>query len=113
MGLFDGTLLERPVVCDRCGQPEATCTCPPPAVEVSSPHSQTARLSIEKRAKGKLVTVIRGLRDEGDQLARVLRALKTVCGAGGSVHEGEIAIQGRQLDVVRNWLEEAGYRVKG
>lgn len=113
MGLFDGTPLERPVVCERCGQPEAQCECPPPAKKRTPPAEQTVRLAIEKRKKGKVVTVVRGLADEGDHLSEVLARLKSTCGAGGTIKEGQLEVQGRQLDAVRATLEKAGYRVRG
>ena len=113
MGLFDGTTLERPVVCDRCGRVEAECACPPAAAARTPPSEQSVRLAVEKRAKGKTVTVVRGLADEGVHLNEVLSMLKSACGAGGTVKEGRIEIQGRQLDSIRVSLEKAGYCVKG
>jgi translation initiation factor 1 len=115
MGLFDGTPLERPVVCERCGEPEATCRCDPVAEPElrTPPERQQVRLAIEKRKRGKSVTVVRGLADEGEHLSEVLVALKSSCGAGGTVKEGEIEIQGRQLERVRDVLTQRGYRVTG
>jgi translation initiation factor 1 len=113
MGLFDGTTLERPVVCEGCGRLEAECACPPATVVRTPPAEQTVRLAVEKRARGKAVTVVRGLADEGEHLSEVLTKLKSTCGAGGTVKEGQIEIQGRQLDSIRAVLEKAGYRVKG
>jgi len=115
MGLFDGTPLERPVVCERCGKPDAECRCAP-AVEPqvrTPPEKQQVRLAIEKRKRGKAVTVVRGLADDGEHLAEVLTRLKSSCGAGGTVKEGEIEIQGRQLERVREVLADLGYRVSG
>src|SRR5690606_1429246 len=113
MGLFDGTPLERPVVCETCGQLLAECTCPPSA-EVRTPvQQQTARLAVEKRKNGKVVTIVRGLADEGDHLSEVLSVLKSQCGAGGSVQDGELEIQGRQVDRVKAALEAQGYHVRG
>jgi translation initiation factor 1 len=111
MGLFDGTPLERPVVCDVCGRLLAECACPPPASVRTPPEEQTVRLSVEKRKKGKAVTVVRGLADEGDHLRELLVSLKSACGAGGTVKDGAIEIQGRQLEAVRAALVKAGYRV--
>jgi translation initiation factor 1 len=111
MGLFDGTPLERPVVCEQCGKPEADCQCAPEPERRTAPSEQTLRLTTEKRRKGKSVTVVRGLVDEGTHLADVLTMLKTVCGAGGTVKDGEVEIQGRQLDTIKTSLTRAGYRV--
>src|SRR5690348_13478689 len=113
MRLFAGTPWDRPPRCDRCGQLEAECTCPPPPPARISPAQQTAKLAIEKRAKGKVATVVRGLPDAGNDLAGLLTQLKNACGAGGTVKDETLEIQGRHLDRVREVLEQIGYRVKG
>ena len=46
------------------------------------PEQQTAQLKTERRAKGKLVTVIVGLDAEGNDLSELARRLKNACGAG-------------------------------
>ena len=112
--LFAGTPFDRPPRCETCGKLEEDCSCPPPPapdpVRVA-PEKQTAALSIEKRKRGKSVTVIRGLHE--NDLAEVTSVLKSRCGAGGSVQDGAIEIQGRLLDRVRTELGSLGYRVKG
>lgn len=113
MRLFEGTPFDRPPRCDRCGALEEECTCPRPEPEYIPPSKQTARLAIEKRKKGKVVTVVRGLSAEGNDLRELLATLKTQCGAGGTIDGDEIEIQGRQLERVRELLEKIGYRVKG
>ena len=57
------------------------------------------------------MTVIRGLHE--NDLADVISVLKSRCGAGGSVQDAAIEIQGRLLDRVRIELQNLGYRVKG
>ncbi len=57
------------------------------------------------------MTVIRDLRNEGNHLADLLTDLKSTCGAGGSVKEGLIEIQGDQLERIGKRLRELGYRV--
>ncbi len=113
MRLFEGTLFDRPPRCDRCGELESECRCPPPAPDLLAPEKQTARLSVEKRKKGKLVTVIRGLPADGNDLPSLLTRLKDTCGAGGSLQGDELEIQGNQLERVRAALTQIGYRVKG
>jgi translation initiation factor 1 len=110
MRLFEGTRFDRPPRCDRCGQLEADCRCPP---ERMPPGKQTARLSIEKRKKGKHVTIIRGLAAEDNDLPALLTQLKTTCGAGGTISDDGLEIQGEQLERVRDLLSRIGYRVKG
>lgn len=113
MRLFEGTEFDRPPRCDRCGEREADCACPPPEPPRLPPEKQTARLAVEKRAKGKTVTVIRGLSADENDLPALLTQLKNACGAGGSLQDGMLEIQGRQLDRVRETLTRIGYRVKG
>ena len=113
MRLFEGTPFDRPPRCDRCGKLEDECTCPPPPKEWTPPQKQTARLSVEKRKKGKIVTVVRGLSPEESDLADLLTHLKNACGAGGALKEDALEIQGKQLERVRQHLETIGYRVKG
>ena len=113
MRLFEGTPFDRPPRCEQCGQLEADCQCPPAPPPRVPPGEQTARLSVEKRKKGKVVTVVRGLSSEGNDLAELLTQLKTACGAGGTLKEGDLEIQGNHLDRVRQLLRTIGYRVKG
>ena len=113
MRLFAGTPFDRPPTCERCGKLEAECQCPPPPAPRLPPEKQTARLSIEKRRKGKVVTLVRGLPAEGNDLPELLTRLKTQCGAGGTIKEDELEIQGEHLERVRQVLQAQGYRVKG
>jgi translation initiation factor 1 len=46
-------------------------------------------------------------------MKELLRELKNLCGAGGTLKENELEIQGDQRDVLRAHLEGKGYRVKG
>jgi translation initiation factor 1 len=116
MRLFTGTQWDREPQCERCGKPEAQCQCPalpPPPVALIPPNKQTVRLSMEKRKKGKLVTVIKGLPAVGNDLPALLSKLKTSLGAGGTIEGEELEIQGEHLDRVRHLLSEIGYKVKG
>ena len=113
MRLFAGTPFDRPPRCEVCEQLEAECTCPPPAPVRTPPEKQTARIAIEKRKNGKRVTVVRGLSAAESDLIELLTTLKTHCGAGGTLKDEELEIQGEQLDRVRQKLQQIGYKVKG
>lgn len=112
--LFAGTPFDRPPVCDRCGQPESACACPPAPVvkNLIPPAKQTARLTIEKRKKGKVVTVISGLAADGNDLLALLKRFKNQCGAGGTLEGDTLEIQGDHLDRLRMLLGESGYNVR-
>ena len=111
-GLFDGTPLERPVCCGRCGEPEADCGCPPPVQQIERipPEKQSPQIVVEKRKRGKTVTVIRGLHKA--DLPELLSKLKNKCGAGGSIQDESIEIQGKHRDRIATELKTLGYRVR-
>jgi len=113
MRLLEGTPWDRPPRCERCGELEEACTCPPPPKVLTPPEKQTARLAIEKRKKGKVVTVVRGLPADENDLPGLLGQLKAACGAGGTIKEDELEIQGEHLERLRGLLGEIGYRVRG
>ncbi len=113
MRLFEGTKWDRPPHCEHCGQPETSCQCPPQVKSRIPPEKQTAQLALEKRKRGKMVTVVRGLSAAGNDLPALLTQLKTTCGAGGTVKEDLLEVQGDHLDQVRGVLTGLGYRVKG
>jgi translation initiation factor 1 len=113
MRLFAGTPFDRPPKCDRCGLIEADCKCPPLPVLCIPPTEQTARLVVEKRRKGKVVTVVRGLTANGNDFPGLLTRLKAQCGAGGTLDGDNLEIQGEHTDRIRLLLAEIGYRVRG
>lgn len=112
--LFSGTTWDRPPTCERCGALLAECACPPAAVEkvLTSPQKQTATLAVERRAKGKQVTVVRGLGADKNDLPALLTRLKSTCGAGGTIDGETLEIQGEHRDRIRALLGQIGYRVK-
>jgi translation initiation factor 1 len=112
--LFAGTPWDRPPKCDRCGAPTAECRCPPVDVEPLrlAPETQTARLKVEKRSKGKIVTIVSGLDPNGNDLPALARTLKSRVGAGGTVREATIELQGDRLDAAETVLGALGYKTK-
>ena len=116
MRLFAGTPYDRPPRCDRCGALEEECSCPPPAAVVTDtkipPESQSVRLAVEKRKRGKVVTVLRGLSVEGNDLPDLLRQLKSACGTGGTLKEDAIELQGDHTKRAGDLLRGMGYRVR-
>ena len=112
--LFAGTPWDRPPTCDRCGRLESECSCPPriPEVKRIPPQQQTARLMTERRAKGKLVTVIAGLALEDNDVNELATKLKNACGAGGTVKDALIELQGNHLQTAERALQAIGYKTK-
>ncbi|HWL07566.1 MAG TPA: translation initiation factor [Planctomicrobium sp.] len=112
MGMFSGTPFDRPPHCAVCEKLESECTCPPAAEPRTLPGKQSVRLSLEKRKGKRTVTTVRGLVDEGTHLTETLTFLKSTCGAGGSIQDGVIELQGDQRERVLTALAGRGYRVK-
>lgn len=112
--LFAGTPWDRPPICDRCGRLESECACPPVEAEPLRlpPERQTARLRLESRPKGKMVTVVRNLDPLGNDLPAIAARLKARCGAGGTVKDGLIELQGDHLANVERALTSLGYRTR-
>jgi len=112
-GLFAGTPLERPVTCAVCERPLDACTCPRDAAgRVLLPKDQTALIARAKRRKGKVVTTIGGLDPVASDLPALLKRLKIVCAAGGTIADGIIEIQGDQRDTAADLLRQMGYRIE-
>ena len=114
MRLFAGTKFDIPPTCDRCQRLEEECQCPPLAEKPAyiEPQKQVARIAVEKRKKGKVVTVIRGLLASANDLGSLCTRLKNTCGAGGTVEGDEIEIQGEHAQRINEVLAEIGYRIK-
>lgn len=76
-------------------------------------NQQLLYVSIDrKQRKGKEVTLVEGFVGTEDDLKTLGKALKSKCGVGGTVKDGEILIQGNCRDKVIAYLETEGYQTK-
>jgi translation initiation factor 1 len=95
-------------LCPRCGRRPCVCH----SIDLPA-RGQTAYVQRDrKRRKGKTVTVISGLQHTPATFKQLLTTLKETCGAGGTLKDGELEIQGDQRERVAARLQELGYKVK-
>jgi len=110
--LFAGTQFDVPPRCDRCNKLEEQCECPPPEKTFSDPSGQQAKVRADRRKHKRIFTVVWGLSPDETDLPALLSKLKAACGAGGSVQEEQIELQGDHVTRVRKLLAELGYKVR-
>lgn len=65
-----------------------------------------ARIRLEKRASGRVVTVIAELPGTPSEIEALAKVLKTRCGTGGAVKDLDIELQGDRRDAVQAVLRE-------
>jgi translation initiation factor 1 len=77
------------------------------------PNQQNVRVEASSKGrKGKTVTIIRGFQASPDTLTELLKKLKTQCGAGGTLKDNEIEIQGDHKQKIVQYLVQLGYKAK-
>ena len=90
---------------------------PPPSklsgARPAIPRDGVVRLFRDRGGRnGKTVTVIHGLPERGPALEARLSELKRMCGAGGTLRDGVIEIQGDHRDLLVAELAKSGWTVK-
>ncbi|GAA0310868.1 translation initiation factor [Halarchaeum salinum] len=67
---------------------------------------------VERRTYDKPVTIVEGFDEDSTDLQDVATKLKKGVGAGGTVSDGTVEIQGDHTDRVPDLLEEMGFNVE-
>jgi len=79
-------------------------------METLPKEKQKLRVKLDtKQRAGKVVTLVDCFTGTLEDMEALAKQLKTKCGAGGSVKDGYIIIQGDYKDKVILWLKEWGY----
>ena len=97
-------------LCPGCSKPIDQCNC-----KAQAPTPSDGFVRIQRQIKGrngKPVVIISGIPATQDDLKKLAKKLKTRCGVGGTVDQGDIVIQGDKRDVITTELQKLGYKVK-
>ncbi|UEG51168.1 translation initiation factor [Ferruginibacter lapsinanis] len=78
--------------------------------ETLLPAQQKIKVRLDKKHRaGKAVTLVEGFVGITSDMEELGKKLKTFCGTGGSVKDGEIIVQGDNRDKVIQWFLKNGY----
>lgn len=84
-----------------------------PATSTPAPSDGFIRIFRETKGRaGKCVCVIKGVGTDASTLNNHLKALKQLCGTGGTLKDFDLEIQGEHRDKIKNYFEQHGFKVK-
>jgi translation initiation factor 1 len=117
MATSQGKSKKNPIVYQEFGTPTVQNPSSAGALERGitelPPAQQNLRVEASrKHRKGKTVTVITGFQAKPETLATLVKQLKALCGAGGTVKENTIEIQGDHRQKLLEHLIKLGYKAK-
>ncbi len=94
-------------MCPACRRPVADCLCGKPTAAVGDGRVRVSRET--KGRGGKAVTLVRGLPLDAEALAALGKRLRAACGAGGTVKDGVLEVQGDHSERAVDWLRNEGF----
>ena len=97
-------------MCPGCRRSVADCACRQPAPPAGDGIVRVSRDT--KGRGGKAVTLVRGISGDAAMLAALAKRLKAACGAGGTVKDGVVEVQGDHCERVLAWLQQQGLQAK-
>ncbi len=96
-------------VCPGCGKGVAQCACSANG-KAAVAGDGVVRVSRQTKGRGgKAVTLVKGLALDGVALAALGKQLRSACGAGGTVKDGVIEVQGDHCEAIMAALKKQGY----
>ncbi len=100
-------------MCPACARPIDQCVCRENEANKIPDGDGVVRVSLEtKGRKGKGVTLVTGVPLNQKKLQSLAKDLKRRCGAGGTVKDNVIEIQGNHVERLLDELKQQGYTVK-
>ena len=98
--------------CPNCRHAWADCRCAALA-KVKPAGDGVVRVSRESKGRGgKTVTLVRGLALDDAALQALGKQLRSACGAGGTIKDGVLEVQGEHRDRVLALLLQEGFVAK-
>jgi translation initiation factor 1 len=77
------------------------------------PNQHKLKIEVSKKGKGgKTVTIISGFQVSSETLSSLTKALKNQCGAGGTMKDNSIEIQGDRRQQLLEIVTKLGYKAK-
>lgn len=101
---------EHGTMCPQCNNPIHTGRCQPSTTTTTSGPVRLGRET--KGRKGAGVTLVSNIPLPAAELKPLCKQLKKTCGAGGTVKDAVIEIQGDHRDTIEATLAKRGWTVK-